>query len=273
MSCSPGLLVVLDPGDAGGMRVAGLLATRHGAYVRVATAADLVFGSRVTYRSCHGSVSAQLVLADGTVVDSASLQAVLFRAAVTAAPWSARASAADAEYAAVEAYALLLAWLAALPCPVLNAPSGQGLAGPAWTPIQWLGLAARAGLPVVATRTSTDFRAHGVRGWERSGSDGSSATVPIGRRAASQREPLEGPETRVLVVDGEAGDALPDRLRTGCAALAEASGCRLLSLTVGRTPRGQVVTGVDPLPALDGPGEAALAAGLLERLAAGGGRR
>jgi hypothetical protein len=54
----------------------------------------------------------------------------------------------DREYAASEIQAFLLALLAGLKCPVLNAPRPGSLNGPAWTPEQWTRCAAKAGTPV-----------------------------------------------------------------------------------------------------------------------------
>jgi len=54
----------------------------------------------------------------------------------------------DRGYVAAEMTAFLLAWLTALPCPVMNRPSPASLTGPFWRREQWATVAARAGLPV-----------------------------------------------------------------------------------------------------------------------------
>lgn len=56
---------------------------------------------------------------------------------------------ADRQYVAAEMTVFLIAWLSALPCPVLNRPAPTGLMGPGWRPEQWVQAAASAGLPVV----------------------------------------------------------------------------------------------------------------------------
>jgi hypothetical protein len=56
---------------------------------------------------------------------------------------------ADRSYVAAEMQAFLLAWLKALPCPVVNRPSPQCLAGPAWGPERWIHEAAKLDIPVV----------------------------------------------------------------------------------------------------------------------------
>jgi hypothetical protein len=58
---------------------------------------------------------------------------------------------ADQAYVAAEMQAFLLAWLTALPCPVVNRPSPQCLAGPAWGPERWIHEAAKLDIPVVET--------------------------------------------------------------------------------------------------------------------------
>jgi hypothetical protein len=56
----------------------------------------------------------------------------------------------DRRYVAAEMTAFLLAWLTALPCPVINRPHPGCLCGPAWTPDRWRHEAARRGLRVGA---------------------------------------------------------------------------------------------------------------------------
>lgn len=61
----------------------------------------------------------------------------------------------DRDYVAAEMNAFLLAWLAALDCPVLNPPSTACLAGPAWQPAWWLHAAAKAGMSIVPAQVGT----------------------------------------------------------------------------------------------------------------------
>ena len=49
-------------------------------------------------------------------------------------------------YVAAEMMAFLVAWLASLPCVVLNQPTPLNLTGPSWYPEQWVREARRAGL-------------------------------------------------------------------------------------------------------------------------------
>lgn len=60
----------------------------------------------------------------------------------------------DRPYVAAEMNAFLLAWLAELPCPVLNRPTPGCLSGPFWRHERWVRAAARAGIPVAPMRRS-----------------------------------------------------------------------------------------------------------------------
>jgi len=61
----------------------------------------------------------------------------------------------DRTYVATEMHAFLVAWLNALPCPVLNRPSPDSLAGPYWRREKWVQKAAHLGIPVVPVQRST----------------------------------------------------------------------------------------------------------------------
>lgn len=126
--------------------------------VRLLTPADL---------SCAGwefrpGCTAGMAVASGSPVATQDIAAVLVRL-----PWVRehdvlRVDAADRAYAAAEMSAFLLAWLSALPCPVINRPSSSCLAGPLWRPQRWAVAAASVGLrvaPVRCTTGATDPRA------------------------------------------------------------------------------------------------------------------
>jgi hypothetical protein len=251
-------LLLADPDDHGAAQVARHLAARHGPEsVAVLTGADLAFSPGLSLRigrGAHAPVSCVPALAgrDPAVV--------LCRAHGAAVPWAARASASDVAYAADEAAALLLAWLASLPCPVVNRPSLPGLPGPVFTHAHWLGLAGRAGLPSLAMRMTTNARAFPVTGWSQ----------PPTRGPAHMTEPVREPMAEALVAgDGVHGPLAP-RLHDAARRLAAEAGCGLLGLLLARGAHGQVVTDVDPVPPLAAPGHAAAAAELMERLAAHG---
>ena len=62
----------------------------------------------------------------------------------------------DRAYVAAEMTAFLLAWLAALPCPVLNRPTPTCLGGPNWWTERWVHLAHRLGIPARPVRHLAD---------------------------------------------------------------------------------------------------------------------
>lgn len=85
-------------------------------------------------------------VAGGVRRPAAALRGVVVRRPAVAAeelPWIA---AEDRQYVATEINAFLVAWLSALPCPVLNRPTATSLCGPAWSQTYWQVAAARAGV-------------------------------------------------------------------------------------------------------------------------------
>jgi hypothetical protein len=70
--------------------------------------------------------------------------------------------AADREYVASEMNAFLVCWLSSLPCNVVNRPTPGCLFGPAWRIEQWLGAAARIGIPINANNASAARRGEDV---------------------------------------------------------------------------------------------------------------
>lgn len=60
----------------------------------------------------------------------------------------------DRSYIAAEINAFLVAWLSALPVPVLNRATPASLSGPNWRHEQWVHAAAKAGIPVTPARRS-----------------------------------------------------------------------------------------------------------------------
>lgn len=60
----------------------------------------------------------------------------------------------DRGYVAWEMTAFLVAWLASLPCPVLNRPTPPFLTSPCWAPERWALAARELGIPVTPTERS-----------------------------------------------------------------------------------------------------------------------
>lgn len=76
----------------------------------------------------------------------AILSGVLVRRPAVAAEELRWIAAEDRQYVAAEINAFLVAWLAALPCRVLNRPTATSLSGPGWSQTYWRVAAARAGV-------------------------------------------------------------------------------------------------------------------------------
>jgi hypothetical protein len=82
----------------------------------------------------------------GDRVPVSTLTGVLTRRPAVLAEELDRLAAEDRDYVAAELNAFLVAWLAALPCPVVNRPTPRSLSGPGWTSLHWRAAAARAGV-------------------------------------------------------------------------------------------------------------------------------
>jgi hypothetical protein len=85
-------------------------------------------------------------VAAGVVREVADLRGVLVRRPAIAPEELGWVHKRDRVYVAAEVNAFLVAWLASLPCRVLNRPSATSLSGPAWSPLHWQLAAARSGV-------------------------------------------------------------------------------------------------------------------------------
>src|SRR5262249_31990250 len=146
----------------------------------------------------------------------------------------------DCEYASQELTAFFMSWLYALPQPVINQPTPQGLTGPWRHRSEWLWLASRAGLPTPFYRqTSHD---HGdTRAWQ-------------GR--------LGSPDTAVqtvFVVTDKVVGAAPPPILSSCQHLAKLAHTALLGIEFTAGAAGPwTFAGATPLPDLRLGGEALL---------------
>ncbi|NCT81952.1 MAG: hypothetical protein GXC94_02315 [Comamonadaceae bacterium] len=169
----------------------------------------------------------------GLQIDGAGLQGVLNRLyTVPIGHWR-QAPEADQAYVQQELVAFFLSWLFALPCPVINRPTPQGLCGAWRMESEWAWLARQAGLPVAAYRQTSRDRLDEARGARR--------LVPQGAAVDS-----------VLVMAGRTfGPALPPALAEACVRLAGLSGTLLLGIDFVRTaPQAWSFAGASPTPDL-----------------------
>jgi len=144
------ILVLCDTGDDGAYWAAEGLSAR-GRQVTLVTAEALAGAEAVEHRLGGRDAAAPVVairLRDGRRIASDIPAAVLNRLSFLPPAAPGQVAEDDRDYAVQEMNALSLSWLAALPGPVVNRPTPQGLGG-AWRhPAHWIALAARAGLPV-----------------------------------------------------------------------------------------------------------------------------
>ncbi len=102
----------------------------------------------------------------------------------------------DRAYVAAEMNAFLLAWLAELPCSVLNRPTPTCLSGPYWRQEKWIQTAARLGISV---RPVHRYCALGVPGPESPDSPTESIAVTIvGRWSSDSVDPVLVQQARCL---------------------------------------------------------------------------
>lgn len=183
---------------------------------------------------------------------------------------------ADHAYMQAETQAALLAWLAGLPCPVINRASAALWYRPRMPMLAWRPLLRRAGLPTPETLLTNDpakardfgrrLEADGAGGavftpltedgaWLVTGSDWSGLAALQELAPVCLTEP-HGPAQSACVVgdrivwDGapppEAGVLAPSLL-----GLAEAAGLTLIEVAVAPVRRGRAVVLVEPLVRLD----------------------
>jgi hypothetical protein len=262
-------LVLAHIGDDTAVEVALRLHRRVGpARVRIITPEELVLAPSWAHVIDEAGVRTRIHLANGEVIGDPQPVAVFNRLRFAAAIQFDGAATADREYATMELHALLLSWLASLPCPVVNRPSPRGLGGDDRTTLEWLRIASRAGLPVRAMRATTDGRVLAVAAWPsrpyamrgspdpgQAGDEviGDAVVLPRGRRPAVFAQALEPARARLLVVGGRVFadpilQADLEVLEAGALRLAAACDTALLALTLARSGERRGVHQPDPAP-------------------------
>ena len=93
-----------------------------------------------------GDPGSGTAVVDGRRIRVADLTAVLTRRPAVLAEELHRIDPTDRVYVAAEMNAFLVAWLSALPCPVVNRATPTSLCGPAWDKWQWQTTCARLGI-------------------------------------------------------------------------------------------------------------------------------
>jgi hypothetical protein len=228
-------IVICDTGDVAALWAIGELQAR-GVPITLVTAPAIEHAQRWTHRV--GTVmQSELLMADGTLLASATAEPILNRLSYAPTTHLARIAGADYEYAAQEMHALLLSFLHAWPGVVVNRPTPQGLAGYVCHPSHWLARARTAGLP--------------IRPWRQT-----DATDPD---VAWQSQ---GPALTAFVVGNEViAPGLPDSFADPCRRLAQAVDALLLGIDFACGETGWAAVCATPQPYLPHGGSAL--AGLL----------
>lgn len=213
--------------------------------LEVVHAEALPYGLRWDHRIGIEGASISVELRDGRRITSGRLRGVLNR--LTHVPTQHLSMSPDHEYISQELTAFFMSWLHALPGPVLNRPTAQGLCGPWRHASEWAYLAGRAGLPVPVYRQSSGDQIDETRAERRLFPPGTptASAVFLGGR-------LYGPQ------------ALPREVEEACARLSALTSLPLLGVEFARGEGGAwQFAGATPLPDLSVGGTA-----LLDALAA-----
>lgn len=193
------------------------------------------------YRAGAGGAAIEIQLTDGRTIQSRMIRGVLNR--FCSAPFEPLRCIRpdDRAYATQEFTAFYLSWLCALPPPLINRPTPQGLCGQ-WRHLSdWTWLAAHAGLPTSRyTQTSRDVESE--RDWQ-------------GRRV-----PPDAPvQTLIVIGDQMVGSSAPSTILAGCRRFAQLAGTALLGVDFSDGPGGLwTFAGATPCPDLRQGGEALL---------------
>jgi len=158
-------LVVASEPDAAARWAAGRLRAAGCSPLALVTDADLA-GATWEHRLGNDGGGTRLALADGSVIDSATVRGTLNRLTHVPPALVAPMGPDDRAYALQELSALVLSWLASLPGPVLNLPDPRGLCGAWRPPAEWALLASDAGLcPVTVDGAAPPGAAGAWRVW------------------------------------------------------------------------------------------------------------
>lgn len=218
------LLVLADAQDVAAQ---AFVHRYRGEGARLLSPADL---SCAGWRYRVGDAAGSVAVAGGLACPAAALRGVVTRLPAIGRWHLPHVADTDRDYVASEMNAFLVAWLSALPCPVLNRPVLPSLSGPGWCWDQWVRLAIASGVPVAPSRRA-------VR-------PGQPASMPAPIPHGSVRIDIIG---ATVVGHGHASLAAHARR------LAEGAGVALLGVQFDGDHGDAQVVGVDPWPDLSEP--------------------
>ncbi len=252
------------------------------------TDVELLSGVGWSHRQADGVTATTLRLSEGRSVNSTEITAVFNRLSFLNPHYFSAFNEVDRQYAAGEMFALLLSWLASLPCPFINPVGARDLAGGSRSLLGWLQLAGQAGLPTRQAQFATNARLVGPKSYTTyqptvgAGLSQIALFAPVAPGLAGQNPALllstVTQETRrLLVIGANVWGELPE-MAAGCLKLARLSGTSVLECVFARVdgpaPENWLLSAVNPLPSL-APAEASAVAELLanpQRLKSGGQR-
>jgi hypothetical protein len=233
-------LVLANPADDLAVAVAARWRRRHGAEaLRIVPLDALLFAPH--WEHCVGpeGTSTNVVLHDGTDLGAFAPVVVLNRLVGWSPAFAARWRNVDRAYAQSEMFALLLAWLASLPCPVINRPVPPSLVGLNASTLEWAAHGRAAGLqPLDVVVTSSTRRAappaDSLHRPDLLDLDWAEAFSPSRVDHPTAWSPANAELRQVLVI-GEEAHGAPRQVAAACIRLAHACGAELLQISLART--------------------------------------
>lgn len=213
-------LVLCASNDASAIWAYQSLKTHGLAPLELIRAEMLEYGVRWEHRLGIDGVFVDISLEDGRRFRSDIIRGVLNRLLWVPSQHLIQVYPGDREYATQELLAFFMSWLYALPQPVLNRPTPQGLSGQ-WRHVsEWVWLASKAGLPTPYYRQSSRDN-----------------IVELG--VERKLVPINTPVNTVVVIDGHVvGVKAPLDIREGCQRLAELAKTELLGVEFAQGPAG-----------------------------------
>jgi hypothetical protein len=174
------------------------------------TTKALAYGVRWEHRVGADGACVDITLADGSRIRNIDVRGVLNRILYMPSDSLVLIHPSDRDYVLEELGTFFLSWLYALPGPMLNRPTPQGLSGQWRHASEWICLASRAGLPTANYRQSSHDLSQGMS-------------------VATSVAPPGTPVSTILVVDGHlAGPPAPAHIVEGCLRLGALSKTLLL---------------------------------------------
>ncbi len=185
--------------------------------LELVTAQALAYSTHWEHRLGSEGLSVRVGLPDGRWLASDGCNGVVNRLLAAPLDLVQRAVPGDRDYAMQENSAFYMSWLYALPHPVMNRPTPQGLCGQWRHPSEWAMLAAQAGLPVTP--------------WEQSGQDTEDRSyTTVAPQGAAVRS--------TIVADGKTfGAPAPEEITRGCEKLSELCGTPLMGVDFYSSPQ------------------------------------